>query len=149
MSLADVLAGRNGIVSTMEVIAALAAGVVGVALGAWLARRNEKQATTEQLLVEAINDLVDAVAGVAHGVPNARAQYGSALARVALQGSPELVRAFRHHQEDATTITPEGRHRLIAAIQQARKELGHQSLDDGDLEVLLFGPPSQREGVSP
>jgi hypothetical protein len=132
----------------MEVVAALAAGVIGVALGAWLTRRNEKQAATERLLVEAINDLVDAVAGVAHGVPNARAQYGSALARVALQGSPELARAFRHHQEDATTITPEGRRRLIAAIQQARKELGHQPLDERDLEVLLFGPPSQREIAS-
>ncbi|MGN6258347.1 MAG: hypothetical protein ACTHN3_11450 [Solirubrobacterales bacterium] len=134
---------------TMEVAAALAAGVAGVALGAWLARRNEKQAATERLLVEAINDLVDAVAGVAQGVPNAQAQYGSALARVALQGSPEVVRAFRHHQEEATTITPEGRRRLIAAIQQARKELGHQPLDDRDLEVMLFGPPSQREVVSP
>jgi hypothetical protein len=133
----------------MEVVAALAAGVVGVALGAWLARRNEKQASTERLLIEAVNDLVDAVAGVAQGVPNAQAQYGSALARVALQGSPEVVQAFRHHQEEATTVTPEGRRRLIAAIQQARKELGHQPLDERDLEVLLFGPPSQREIASP
>lgn len=133
----------------MEVVAALAAGVIGVALGAWLARRNEKQAATERLLVEAINNLVEAVAGVAQGVTSAQAQYGSALARVALQGSPELVQAFRHHQEDATTITPEGRRRLIAAIQQARKELGHQPLDESDLEVLLFGPPSQREVVAP
>lgn len=133
----------------MEVAAALAAGVVGVALGAWLGRRNEKQAATERLLVEAVNDLVDAVAGVAQGVPNAKAQYGSALARIALQGSTEVVQAFCYHQEEATTVTPEGRRRLIAAIQQARKELGHQPLDERDLEVLLFGPPSQREVVTP
>jgi hypothetical protein len=133
----------------MEVAAALAAGVIGVALGAWLARRNEKQAATERLLVEAVNDLVDSVAGVAQGNPGAHARYASALGRVSLHGSPEVVRAFRDHQDDATTVTPEGRRLLMAAIQAARKELGHQPLDESDLEVLLFGPPSQREVVSP
>lgn len=133
----------------MEVVAAPAACVIGVALGAWLARRNEKQAATEPLQIEAINDLVDAVAGVAHGIPNSRAQYSRLLSGSRYKASPELVRAFRHHQEDATTITPEGRGRLIAAIQQARKEPGHQPLDERDLEVLLFGPPSLREIASP
>jgi hypothetical protein len=133
----------------MEVIAALVAGVVGVALGTWLARRNEKRAATERLLVEAINDLVDAIAGVAQGDPRAQARYASALARISLHGSPEVVRAFRDHQDTATTVTPEGRQRLMAAIQAARKELDQKPLDTSDLEVLLFGPPSQREIVSP
>jgi len=133
----------------MEVVSALAAGVVGVALGAWLARRNEKQAATERLLIEAVNDLVDAVAGMAQGNTGAHARYASALARISLHGSPEVVRAFRDHQEDATTVTPEGRLLLMAAMQAARKELGHQPLDESDLEVLLFGPPSQREIASP
>jgi hypothetical protein len=128
----------------MEILAALAAGVVGVALGAWLARRTEKQASAERLLVEAVNDLVDSVAGVARGDPGAPARYASALARISLQGSPEVVRAFRDFQEDATTVTPEGRRLLKAAMQAARKELSHQPLDDYDLEVLLFGPSSQR-----
>jgi hypothetical protein len=136
-------------VPAMEVVAALAAGVIGVALGAWLARRNEKQAATERLLVKAVNDLVDSVAGVAQSETGAHARYASALARISLHGSPEVVRAFRDHQEDATTVTPEGRRLLRAAIQAARKELGHQPLDERDLEVLLFGPPSQREIASP
>lgn len=127
----------------MEVVAALAAGVIGVALGAWLARRNEKRAATEHLLVEAVNDVVDGIAGVAQGTPDAQAQYAGALARVALHGSPKVVRAFRYHQEDATTITSEGRHRLIVAMQQARLELGHQRLDERDLEALLFGAEAE------
>jgi hypothetical protein len=131
----------------MEIITAVAAGVVGVALGAWLARRNEKRAATDRLLVEAVSDVVDGIAGVAQGIPDAQARYAAALARVALHGSPEVVRAFSHHQEDATTITPEGRRRLIAAMQQARLELGRQRLDEQDLEVMLFGPPSQRKVV--
>lgn len=124
----------------MEIIAALAGGVVGVALGGWLARRNEKRAATERLLVEAVSDVVDGIAGVAQGVAGAQARYAAALARLALHGSSEVVRAFRHHQEDATTITPEGRRRLVAAMQQARLELGRQELDERDLEVLLFRP---------
>lgn len=124
----------------VEVAAAIGAGVVGVALGAWLARRNEKRAATERLMVEAVNDVVDGVAGVAQGVPNAQARYASALARVALHGSPEVAKAFSHHQEDATTITPEGRHRLVAALQAARQDLGHEPLDERDIAVLLYGP---------
>lgn len=135
-----------GLSCSMEFIAALAGGAVGVTLGSWLARRNEKRAATERLLVEAIGDAVDGVAGVAQGIPDAQARYAAALARVALHGSPEVVRAFSHHQEDATTITPGGRRRLMAAMQQARVELGGQRLDGRNLEVLLFGPmpPSAR-----
>jgi hypothetical protein len=132
----------------MEVVSALAGGVVGVALGAWLTWRNEKRATTERLLVEAVSDVVDGIAGVAQGIPDAQARYAAALARVALHGSPEVVHAFSHHQEDATTITPEGRRRLVAAMQQARLELGRQRLDERDLEVLLFGPSPQSAGLA-
>ncbi len=122
-----------------EVVAALTAGVVRGAWGAWLARRNEKRATTERLLVEAINDLVGGIADVANKVPHAQARYASALARIALHGSPEVIRTFRRHQEDATTITPGGRQLLVEAIQQSRQELGHQPVGDDDLSVLLFG----------
>lgn len=132
----------------MEIATALAAGVVGVALGAWLARRNEKRAATERLLVEAVSDVVDGIAGAAQGIPNAEARYAAALARVALHGSPEVVRAFSHHREDATTITFEGRRRLLVAMQQARSELGRQRLNERDLEVMLFGL-SQRDIVPP
>jgi hypothetical protein len=129
-------------VPTMEIAPVLAVGVLGVALGAWLARRNEKRAATERLLVEAVSDVVDGIAGVAQGIPGAQARYAAALARVALHGSPEIVRAFSHHQEEATTITQEGRRRLVAAMQQARLELGRQRIDERDLELLLFGAPS-------
>ena len=133
----------------MEIAAAFAAGVVGVALGAWLARRNEKQAATERLLVDAVSDLVDSIARVAQGDAGAHAPYASALARISLHGSPEVARAFRDHQEEATTATPKGRRLLVAAVQAARKELGHQPLDERDLDVLLFGPSSRREIVPP
>src|SRR3954471_20718450 len=129
-----------GSFSSMEIVAALAGGFVGATLGAWLARRHEKRAATERLLVEAISDVVDGIAGVAQGIPNAEARYAAALARIALHGSPEVVRAFSHHQEDATTITPEGRRRLVAAMQQARLDLGRERVDERNLEVLLFGP---------
>lgn len=149
-TLSNVLAGHNGIVAAMEIVAALAAGVVGVALGAWLARRNEKRAATERLLVEAVSDVVDGIARVAQGSPDAQALYAAALARVALHGSPEIVRAFSYHQEEATTLTPEGRHRLVAAMQQARLELGRQRLEERDLELMLFGaqPESAKQAGS-
>jgi hypothetical protein len=133
-----------------ELTSVLVGVVAGAALGAWLARRNEKKATTERLFVEAVNDVVGGIAGVAKNVPAAQAQYASALARVALHGSPDVVRAFRLHQEDATTITFEGRRLLIAAVQQSRKELGRQPLNEDDLSVLLFGPdPGDRERLQP
>jgi len=129
----------------VEIAAAFAAGV---ALGAWLAQRNEKQATTERLLVEAISDVVDGIAGVAQGLPGAQADYAAALARVALHGSPELVRTFARHQEDATTVTAEGCHRLVTAMQRARQELGRRGLDERDLEMLLFGPMPANERLA-
>jgi hypothetical protein len=133
-----------------ELVSVLAGAVVGVAFGAWLARRNEKRATTDRLFVEAVNDIVGGIAGVARNVPDAQVQYASALARVALHGSPDVVRAFRLHQEDATTITPEGHRLLTAAVQRSRKELGRQPLTEEDISVLLFGPnPEDRQRLQP
>jgi hypothetical protein len=97
-------------------------------------------------LVEAVSDVVDGIAGVAQGIPDARARYAAALARVALHGSPEVVKAFSHHQEDATTITPEGRRQLVAAMQQARQELGRQRLEERDLECC-FRPVASERGI--
>jgi len=122
-----------------EVVTALVAGVVLGAWGSWLARRNEKKAATERLLVEALNDLVGGIADVAAKVPYAQARYASALARVGLHGSLGIVQAFRRHQDDATTITAEGRQLLVDAVQQARRELRQQHVADDALSVLLFG----------
>lgn len=117
-----------------------AVGLGGVALGAWLSRRNQKRSANDRLLVEAINDVVGAIAEVANGATGeAQWRYASAVSRIALHAPPEVVGAFRRFQDDATTATPEGRALLIAAVQVARQALGHQEVVDGDLEILLFG----------
>jgi hypothetical protein len=90
-------------------------------------------------LVEALNDVVGGVSDVVSRVPNAKARFASAMSRIGLYGSPELVRAFRLHQEDGTTITPEGRRLFMVALQQARVDLGYPKLDEDDLAVVLFG----------
>lgn len=123
----------------LEVGAALVVGIVVGAWGSWLTRRNEKKATAERLLVEALNDVVGGVSDVVSKVPGAQARFGSAMSRIGLYGSPELVRAFRLHQEDGTTITPEGRRLFMAALQQARVDLGYPTLDEDDLAAILFG----------
>jgi hypothetical protein len=64
-----------------QVLLTLAIGVGGVALGAWLSRRNQSKAAAEQLLVEALNDVVGAIAEVSNGAPNAQARYASATSR--------------------------------------------------------------------
>lgn len=116
------------------------AGVGGVLLGGFLARRNEKQAQGDRLLVEALNDAVTAIAEVAGGGGGAaQNRYASATSRIALHASPEVVARFRQFQDDATTATADGRARLIAALQEARRELGHGRVGDDDLYVLLFG----------
>jgi hypothetical protein len=123
-----------------QVIVAVAVGIGGIALGAWLSRRNEKRATTDRLLVEALNDLVSAIADVANNVPNAQARYASAVSRVGLHGPPSVVAAFCRFQDQANTGTLEGRKRLISAVQQARLALRHETVDDDDLATLFFGP---------
>jgi hypothetical protein len=117
-----------------------AVGLGGVTLGGLLARRNEQRAHSDRLLVEAINDAVSAAAEVAQvggSVPQSR--YGSAMARIALHAPPTVVERFREFQEDGTTITSDGQARFLAAVQQARKELGRDPVKDGDVAPLLFG----------
>jgi hypothetical protein len=122
-------------------IAALGAGLVGVVLGAWLTRRNEKQAASERLLVEALSDALRAIAEIANGAGSeAQAAYASALSRLALHASPAVIGAFRAFQADATTVTADGRRRLLAALAAARAELGQPAVSQGDLAILLFGP---------
>jgi hypothetical protein len=124
-----------------ELIATALVGLGGVALGAALARRHSKQATTERLLVEALNDLVGGIADVSNGIPGAQARYASALARIALHGSPAVVLAFRRFQDNASTVTPDGRAALVSAVQEARRALGQDVIEDDDLAMLLFGHP--------
>lgn len=127
----------------MDALAALitfAAGVGGVILGGLLARRNEKRAQGERLLVEAVNDAATAIAEVAGGEGKAaQSRYASAVSRIALHASPAVISKFRMFQDDATTSTLDGRARLIDAVQQARRELGHRRAPDEDIAVLLFG----------
>jgi hypothetical protein len=122
---------------------ALIVGFGGVVLGALLTRRNEKQSRADDLLAQALNEAVAAIAEIANGA-DAQAPYASALARIALHAPPEVVEAWRRFQDDATTITDDGRARLVTALQAARSQLGHDSVSDADLHVLMFGPDSQR-----
>lgn len=124
-----------------------AVGLGGVALGGWLARRNEKRAYGERLLVEALNDAVTAIADVAgDGGGGAQNRYASAASRIALHASPAVLAKFREFQDDPTTTSMDGRRRLIAALQEARRELGHGHAKDDDLAVLLFGGTEPESG---
>ena len=131
-----------------ELVATVLVGLGGIALGAALARRNYKQAATERLLVEALNDVGGAIADVANDVPGAQARYASALARIALHGSPRVVAAFKRFQENPTTVTSDGRTLLIDAMHEARRSLKQDEIADDDMATLLFGstPPS---GIGP
>lgn len=102
-------------------------------------RRNEKRAQGERLLVEALNDAVSAIADVAGGDETAQRRYASAASRIALHSPPSVLTEFRIFQDEGTTITREGQERLVAAVQAARRELGHRKASDIDLAVLLFG----------
>lgn len=124
----------------MASVLAFIGGVVAVAVGAWLSRRHGKRAQAERLLVEALNDAMAAIAGVASGAGvEAQRLYASAVSRIALHGSPEVVAAFRQFQDDPTTVTESGRARLVKAVHMSRAELGHRAAVDGDLRVLRFG----------
>jgi hypothetical protein len=133
----------------MELSAALitfAVGLGGVMLGGLLARRNEKRAYGERLLVEALDDAATAIAHVAGGEgKSAQNRYASAVSRIALHASPDVIAKFRQFQDDATTATSDGRARFIDAVQEARRELGHGHVADEDLAVLLFGNTQPEE----
>lgn len=128
---------------------AILVGFAGIALGAsltaLLTRRNARQSRSDELLAQAVNDAIDAIADVAAGTaPDAQARYASAVSRVALHGSPQVVATWRCFQDDATTETTDGRRRLVAAVQSVRTQLGHGDAADADLNVLLFGPGGPR-----
>lgn len=127
-----------------ELVVSVLAVLGGVALGALLTRRNEKRATNERLLTEALNEIVGGIADAANNIPGAQARYASGMNRLALHGDPDLVRAFREWQEHADTGTNEGRMTLTAAVQEARRRLGQGKLEDEDVRVLLFGPQAPK-----
>ncbi|MGD0197242.1 MAG: hypothetical protein ABSC56_04970 [Solirubrobacteraceae bacterium] len=133
-----------------------AAGVGGVTLGARLNRQNEKQAQADRLLVDALNETVDAISVVAHytkGSPDeprsdepphpkaeeGRLRYAAAMARMALYASPDVVAAFRRFQEIADTGTTEGRNRYVEAAAMARTDLDRGTAEPDDLRMLFFG----------
>lgn len=124
-------------------------GLVGVALGAFLARRNQKRAASEQLLVEALNDMVGAIAEVAGGAgQETQRRYASAVSRIAVHAPASVVLAFRKFQDDPTTATAKGRAQLVAAVQLTRQELGHGQAANEDLHVLMFGGIAPSEAAT-
>lgn len=123
----------------MEIALSLAFGLTGVFVGAFLSRRNARRDHADKLLADALNDLVSAVADVAGGDPTGQRRYSSATSRIVLHGSPALVAAFENFQLDATTGTPDGRRRFIAAVQLARRELGRGPVDEKAAATLFFG----------
>lgn len=129
----------------MTVAVPIAAGLVGIVVGAALARRNARRDHADRLLADALNDLVSAIADVAGGDHDAQHRYASATSRIALHGSPALVIAFQAFQRDATTATDDGRRRLIGALRASRRELGRPPVDEDAVALLLFGP----EGAPP
>jgi hypothetical protein len=140
---------RASIIRQMDVSTAAIVGLVGVVLGATLTalltRRNERRSHSDELLAQAVNDAIDAIADVAAGTaPDDLARYASAVSRIALHGSPQVVTAWRRFQNDATTETYDGRDRLVVAVQSVREQLGHGDAADADLPVLLFGPGGPR-----
>jgi hypothetical protein len=134
-------------VSVVAALVAVAVGFGGVALGALLGRRNEHRSRSDALLVDALNDAVAAIAEAAVGTEGAQQRYASAVSRIGLHAPPEVVRAFRAFQDDATTLTQDGRDRLVAAFQVARQRLGHGEVSGLDLRVLLFGPDGPSAAV--
>lgn len=137
---------RTRIRATMDValpIVSFLVGTVGVVLGARLTRQNEKVATSERLLLEAINDALSAIAKTANSKgkdTGAKADYASAMSRIGFHASPPVIAAFRRFQDDATTVTLDGQARLLTALNLARKALGQDEVSESDLAVLLFGP---------
>jgi hypothetical protein len=134
------------------VLLAPAAAFAGVLLGAALTRRNDRRSRSDELLAEAVNDAVRAIAHVAASNSTdhqAQTDYAGAISRVAMHGGPSVVGDWRSFQDNATTETIEGRALLVAAVQATRKQLGHGPASDSDLNVLLFGPGGpQRQTAS-
>jgi hypothetical protein len=137
-------------VSAAAALIALAVGFGGVLFGALLARRNDRRSRTDELLAGAVNDAVEAISRVAASNSTdkkAQTEYGAALSRIAVHGTPPVVAAWRVFQDEANTGTVVGRKRLVAAIQATRAQLGHGQASGSDLGILLFGvgPPQVRD----
>lgn len=135
------LAIRLARVDVAAALIALAVGFGGVLLAAVLTRRNDRRSRGDELLAEAANDAIRAIARVAASNSTdakAQADYGSAVSRVAMHGRPSVVAAWRSFQDNATTETKEGRTLMVAAIQATRAQLGHGPASDADLHVLLL-----------
>ena len=133
----------------MTALVALVVGFGSACLGAFLARHYDRQSRSDTLLAEALDEAVAATSEVAHGVPHGQARYASAVGRIALHGPPRVVEVWRAFQDDATTETDDGRARMVAAVQAARKHLRHGPVSDTDLHVLLFGPGGPRPRSRP
>jgi hypothetical protein len=132
----------------LSALVAFGVGLGGVAFGGFLTRRNDRKGHADRLLTEAFNDALSAITDVAGGVgDSALRRYASATSRIALHAPPRVVVKFRRFQDDATTFTADGRARFIAAVQEARRELGHGEVDDDDLGVLLFGGTQPRDNA--
>jgi hypothetical protein len=142
------------VVGTLDASTATIVGLVGVVLGAaltaLLTRRNERLSHADELLAQATNDAIDAIANVAAGTAHdSQARYASAVSRIALHGSPHVVATWRRFQDDATSETDDGRSRLVAAVQSVREQLGHGNASAADLRVLMFGPGGPRRQRKP
>jgi hypothetical protein len=133
----------------VNIVVPVIAGLVGVLAGAFLSRRNARSDHAEKLLAEALNDLVASIAEVAAGDAAAQRRYAGATSRIVLHGSPDLVAAFHAFQVEPTTGTTDGRRRLLAALQAARRELGRSVVDEEAAAVLLFGPRGPNRSLPP
>jgi hypothetical protein len=125
----------------VELVAALIGAAVAVcvaALGAVLARRNQRQSQADRLLVEALNDAVASIAEASFQVGGALPAYASAAARIALHAPPDVLVAWRRFNDEATTATETGRDLLVAAIQAARRHTDQLDVLDDDIRALLF-----------
>jgi hypothetical protein len=131
----------------MTAVIALIVGLAGGAFGALVTglftRRNDRESRGDELLAQAANNAIDAIAEVVGGTsPGAKARYASAVAHVALHASPQVAETWRRFQDDPTTATDDGRARMVTAVQSVRTQLGHGYVSDADLHVLLFGSGS-------
>jgi hypothetical protein len=79
------------------------------------------------------------------GGSEVRARYASAKARIALYASPAVVTVFRRFQDEANTVTAEGRALLIDVVLTVRHELGKQATNRSDIEKLVFRQDPIRE----
>jgi hypothetical protein len=104
----------------------LAVGFGGVLLGAVPTRRNDRRSRADELLAEAANDAIRAIAYVAaSNSTDAQPQthYASAVSRVAMQATPSVVPLGAHSK-----MTPRRRRpRVVLAWWRRSKRHGRNS----------------------